>query len=270
MPAAILWLADLRGTQLDSPRGRSSPDASNHPANDRLDSWGEIASYLRRGVRTVRRWEREEGLPVYRHLHRKSGSVYAFRSELDAWWNNSRSRPVHSEDKAPSKWTLRRWGVIAIVLVLGTLIVVWAKSLTSGRRKTPPSVRALAVLPFDDLSVNPESNIFADATTEDLITSLAQEMPLRIASRNSVMRYVHSEKSLQEIAQELNVDAVVRGSFQRDGQHVIITIRLVDPRSDRYIWAETYEGEPENILDFEAKTARTASNKIRNALNHGH
>ena len=52
---------------------------------DRLDSWKEIAAYARRGVRTVRRWEREEGLPVHRHLHLKLGSVYAFKSEIDAW-----------------------------------------------------------------------------------------------------------------------------------------------------------------------------------------
>src|ERR1700683_3383507 len=53
--------------------------------SDRLDSWKEIASYLRREVRTVRRWEAFEALPVHRHLHRVRGSVYAFASELDAW-----------------------------------------------------------------------------------------------------------------------------------------------------------------------------------------
>ena len=56
--------------------------------NDRLDSWKEIAAHLNRSVRTVTRWEREEGLPVHRHLHSKSGSVYAYRAELDDWWKN--------------------------------------------------------------------------------------------------------------------------------------------------------------------------------------
>jgi len=53
---------------------------------DRLDSWKEIASYLRRDVRTVQRWEKKEGLPVYRHLHDKLGSIYAYRNELTAWF----------------------------------------------------------------------------------------------------------------------------------------------------------------------------------------
>ncbi len=57
------------------------------PAKERLDSWKEIASYLKREVRTVQRWEKSEGLPVRRHLHKKQGTVYAYKSELDAWWN---------------------------------------------------------------------------------------------------------------------------------------------------------------------------------------
>src|SRR5215472_15147175 len=55
-------------------------------AADRLDSWKEIATYLKRSVRTVHRWESEQGLPVHRHLHQSSGTVYAFKSELDTWW----------------------------------------------------------------------------------------------------------------------------------------------------------------------------------------
>ena len=56
-------------------------------SKDRLDSWKEIASYLKRTVRTVQRWERHEGLPIHRHLHGRANSVYAHRSELDDWWN---------------------------------------------------------------------------------------------------------------------------------------------------------------------------------------
>ena len=65
-----------------------SPAASSGPAPgdaDRLDSWKEVAAYLKRDVTTAQRWERREGLPVHRHLHDKLGSVYTFQSELDAW-----------------------------------------------------------------------------------------------------------------------------------------------------------------------------------------
>ena len=56
--------------------------------SDRLDSWKEIAAYLRRDVRTVQRWEKREGLPVHRHQHEKLGSIYAYKPELTQWFNN--------------------------------------------------------------------------------------------------------------------------------------------------------------------------------------
>ena len=59
---------------------------------DRLDSWNEIAAHFKRGVRTVQRWERERGMPVWRHQHQQSSSVYGFRSELDAWWRGQDGR----------------------------------------------------------------------------------------------------------------------------------------------------------------------------------
>ena len=65
---------------------------------DRLDSWKEIATYLKRDVTTVQRWEKREGMPVHRHLHDKLGSVYAFRSELDAWSRGRHARPLAEGD----------------------------------------------------------------------------------------------------------------------------------------------------------------------------
>src|ERR1700674_4860392 len=66
----------------------SRPSGDEPAANGRLDSWKEIAAYLRRSVRSAKRWEKEEQLPVHRHLHGKRDSVYAYRTELDGWWTN--------------------------------------------------------------------------------------------------------------------------------------------------------------------------------------
>ena len=65
---------------------------SPRPADDRLDSWKEIAIYLNRDVRTVRRWEKDQGLPVRRHQHQKGASVFAYKSEIDTWRQNERER----------------------------------------------------------------------------------------------------------------------------------------------------------------------------------
>src|SRR5262245_65921525 len=85
------------GVCLSYPVGsmRDNPDAQPAPVPDaspegRLDSWKEIAAYLGRGIRTVQRWGREEGLPVHRLVHDKRGSIYARREELAAWWESRR------------------------------------------------------------------------------------------------------------------------------------------------------------------------------------
>lgn len=96
---------------LDDPQNSSSGAPIRGLPNDRLESWKKIASYLKRDVRTVQRWERREQMPVHRPLHDKLGSVFAFRSELDAWWESRRTRLAQegadeSEGSAPISQTL--------------------------------------------------------------------------------------------------------------------------------------------------------------------
>src|SRR5512134_1181584 len=84
--------------------GRASPGSSpvaDRPSDDRLDSWKEIAAYLRRDVTTVQRWEKREGMPVHRHVHQKMGSVYAFKTDLDAWARSRGSAVLAERDAEP-------------------------------------------------------------------------------------------------------------------------------------------------------------------------
>lgn len=84
--------------------GASKPQPPNSPSErvgDRLDSWKEIAAYLRRDERTVRRWE-AEGLPVHRKVHKKQASVYAYTAEIDTWWNGGRRDMEETRIRASS------------------------------------------------------------------------------------------------------------------------------------------------------------------------
>jgi len=76
------------------------------PASDRLDSWKEISAYLKREIRTVQRWEKQEGLPVHRHVHDKLGTVYAYKAEVDVWWNDGRAR-LEKQESIPAVPELR-------------------------------------------------------------------------------------------------------------------------------------------------------------------
>src|SRR5262245_27834365 len=90
---------------MNSPMDAGAGNPMTAPA-DRLDSWKEIAAYLRRDVRTVQRWEKKEGLPVHRHQHEKLGSVYAFRGELTQWFNTrlpAVAAPAAGQQKSPDK-----------------------------------------------------------------------------------------------------------------------------------------------------------------------
>lgn len=124
----------------DSQTGVDVPSIAGSP-EDRLDSWKKIASHLRRDVRTVQRWERSEGMPVHRHLHHRGGSVYAFRLELNAWWESRRVRlesgdtDIHQElaespegRAAPDTTrglTFQRLALIGLAAVLLAGSLVW-------------------------------------------------------------------------------------------------------------------------------------------------
>ena len=136
------------------PEAISRPNTHADPRGRRLESWKEIAAYLGRDVTTVRRWERREGLPVYRILHSKLGSVYAYTTELDAW-RDSRA-PAAATDAADADSALeiarhgaraRRWLVVCGVAILALLVVAYFTTRSRLRGATRSKIRSLAVLP---------------------------------------------------------------------------------------------------------------------------
>jgi hypothetical protein len=101
--------------------GNGGPSTGS-PA-DRLDSWKEIATYLRRDVSTLHRWEKIEGLPVHRHQHKKGSSVYAYRFELDAWWA---ARDV--ETRSRHTLSLKRLFLAALACLILVAWIWWLLS----------------------------------------------------------------------------------------------------------------------------------------------
>ncbi len=123
-------------------------------------------------------------------------------------------------------------------------------------------IRSLAVLPLQNLSGDPQQDYFADGMTEELTTRLAKLGNWRVTSRTSVMGYRGTTKKIPEIAKELGVDAVIEGSVVRDGSRVKVTAQLIDGRTDRHIWAETYERELQNVLALQSEFARAIAREV--------
>jgi len=124
-------------------------------------------------------------------------------------------------------------------------------------------IRALAVLPFENRSGDPEQEFFADGMTDALITDLAQIGALRVISRTSAMRFKGTRSSLPQIARELNVDAVVEGSALRAVNQVRISVQLVDAASDSSLWAKSYDRDLADVLSLQREVTRAIAEEIR-------
>ncbi len=240
----------------------------------RLGSWKEIAVYLSRDVRTVQRWERRERMPIHRHVHDKRGSVYALTSELDAWWQSRQPRlesesgahaglPLPIEDNHTRVALQVRWLGVAALAVLAVIAMAYIVSRSRTDRSARPKITSLAVLPLKNLSGDPEQEYFADGMTEALITEIGKTNIARVISRQSVMQYQGTKKSLQQIARELNVDAVLEGTVVRSGGRVRVTVHLDRASPEGQLWASAYDRSERNIFDLQNEIARTVTDEIQ-------
>lgn len=241
-------------------------------AEDRLDSWKEIAAYLRRGVRTVKRWEKEEGLPVHRHVHRRLGTVYAYKPEIDAWWG-TRGVRLGPDDQAGAgavEAPRRRTRLLLTLAVAAAALVALAFPLWPRGATTPdtPGRVMLAVLPFENLSGDPNQEFFSDGLTEEMITELGQLNPVRLGviARRSSMSYKGAKKSIPQVASELGVEYLLEGSVRRQGDRVRVTAQLIRATDQTHVWAQNYDRDLGGIVDMQSQVARAIADRIQLAL----
>ena len=182
------------------------------------------------------------------------------------------AKDLKTVPETPSAWRARRkvlWAaagllVAFLAIALGpNLIRLWDQISS---RAGPAPIESIAVLPLQNLSGDPEQEYFADGMTEALITDLAKIGALKVISRSSAMRYKGTDKPLAEIADELNVDAVVEGSALRVGESVRIMAQLIDPETEQALWAESYERDLENVLLLWSEVAQAIAGEVQVAL----
>jgi len=270
------------------PIGESRPD-------NFLDSWKEIAAYLGREVRTVQRWEKKEGLPVHRQIHEKLGTVYAYKSEVDAWWKERSaklgsksdngeiaegprivawpaSRPELPEEElnisTRSSWLWRLAAAVAASGLLALLVLANQMGLRDKLkhllvRGAPAPIRSIAILPLENRTGDSSKDYFADGMTEALITELGKVSALRVISRTSSSRYKNSKKPLSQIARELNVDGIVEGAVVQSAGRVRINAQLIYAQTDLYLWGRSYERSMSDVLALEDEVARAITREIR-------
>jgi len=142
------------------------------------------------------------------------------------------------------------------VVLLGAVLCVFL----SREGRTAPSI---AVLPLQNLSGDPDEDYFAAGITEDIIAQLSKIGELKVISRTSVWKYRTGPKSIPEIGRELGVGAILEGSVRREGGRVRIVGQLIDARTDRHLWAETYDRPAGDIFAIQAEVAGKIAGELR-------
>jgi TolB-like protein/thioredoxin-like negative regulator of GroEL len=185
--------------------------------SEQLNSWKQIARHLKCSVRSARRWEDQQGLPVRRAL----GGVFALRTELDAW---------HSAQVRPTKAPATALAAIA-----------------------PASI---AVLSFANLSTEPQNDYFAAGLTEELTTTLARVAALRVTSRTSTLALRGVARGARATARLLRVRYLLEGSVRRCGEQLRISAQLIDAGRDQQLWAQIFDGTTHDVFAFQEQLAR--------------
>jgi TolB-like protein/Flp pilus assembly protein TadD len=249
---------------------QAPPDAAaegsrESPSSKRLDSWKEIAAYLRRDVATVRRWERREALPVHRHHHDKLGSVYAYASELDAWWSGRRRQVEQGRAPIPGRWTRRRV-VLGAAVSSFVLVAVLSVSAWVARRAPSPNSRSpvtsLAVLPFQPLGESARDETLELGMADALVTRLSNVEQLQVRPVSAVLPYAHSGHELTAAGRKLGADVLVEGKIQRAGDRIRVTVQLLRVRDGASLWAGTFDEQFTNIFAVQDSISRQVARAL--------
>jgi len=189
--------------------------------------------------------------------------------------------PVSPIGKQKGTWDRRRWTALVaiIVLVVGVAtLAIWKLSFKPApvqgasieRMAFPlPDKPSIAVLPFMNMSGNPQEDYFSDGLTEQIITSLSKIDKLFVIARNSTFFYKGKPVKIQKVAEDLGVRYVLEGSVQKSGDKVRITAQLIDALNGHHIWSEHYDRELKDIFALQDEITIKIINAMRIELTEG-
>src|ERR1700722_12761050 len=255
----------------------SNPETQPDSRGRRLESWKEIAAYLGRDVTTVRRWEKREGLPVYRLQHSKLGSIYAYTSELDAWRDretlaggtDAPDAPDAKADHQPTRIRrVHRWLIAGGVAVVALLVAAYLSTRSRAFNVTEEDTVVVA-----DFANSVGLPVFDGALRQVLSVQLQQSPFLRIVSDQRIRETLRSMKEPQdarlvpEIAKDLCVrvgsKVYIEGSITNFGNNYVIGLQAVDcSTGDLLAQQQVQETGKERVLDG----LSSAAGKLRETL----
>jgi serine/threonine protein kinase/cytochrome c-type biogenesis protein CcmH/NrfG len=198
---------------------------------------------------------------------RRYSSALALAEDLEHWLKHE---PVLARRTGiflrGRKW-MRRKPATAAVITLSLALAAAAGWIVWKSEFIPhPVTSGVAVLPFENLSPNPDNAYFADGIQEEILTRLASIADLKVISRTSTSRYQSKPRNLAEIAKELGVANIVEGSVQKAADQVRVNVQLINAQTDSHLWADTYDQKLTDIFGAESEIAKRIAKSLQAKL----
>ena len=199
---------------------------------------------------------------------RRYSSALALAEDLEHWLKHE---PIQAKRSGffthTRKWVRRKPATAALMASLVALAAVMGWNVWESVLFRPAPEKSIAVLPFENLSNEEENAYFAYGVQDEVLTDLARIADLKVISRASVMPYKSGvSRNLREIARQLGVANVVEGTVRRAGNRVRVNAQLVDARSDRQLWAQTYDRELADVFAIQSDIAKAIADELQAKL----
>ncbi|MBI4547042.1 MAG: protein kinase, partial [Ignavibacteriae bacterium] len=236
------------GTTMGTGAYMSPEQVRGEGIDHRTDIWS-VGIVLYEMVTGQRPFKSEyEQAVIYSILNEEPQSVISLRADMPVQLERIVRRAL---EKDKSK---RYQGVQEILAEL--------KQATAPGIQLPKQEKSIVVLPFENLSPDPDQEYFSDGLTEEVISDLSAVRSLRVISRSSAMTFKRTKKKIPEIAREVNVQYVLEGSVRKAGNNLRITAQLIDATNDTHVWAEKYSGTLDDVFDIQEKVSRSIVNAL--------
>ena len=159
--------------------------------------------------------------------------------------------------------------IIGLVLVIG-FMYLYPRFLFADRSQKPTETsetpiidKSIAVIPFVNMSNDPEQEYFSDGMMEEILNHLVKIEDLQVTSRTSVMQYKGTTKTIGEIAKELRVATILQGSVRKAGNTVRITVQFIDTRTDQHLWSETFDRNLDHVFAIQSEVAQKVASSLQ-------
>ena len=192
----------------------------------------------------------------------KSMSVFAIANQGIVVPQLSEVSGKTKEKESKSFKSYKRKSLILLLILVAVIITLIVNSKLISKATTISENRSIAVLPFENMSFDDDSELFTDGVTQDILLQLSKIKDLQVISRGSIMQYKGSNKTILEIAKELGVTYVLKGSVRKYGEKIRVNAQLINAGNNEYLWAENYDKTLTEIFEIQSQV----SNEIAKAL----